>query len=405
MVSNTNAKCQLPVLTKVRVVGRHCLKGEMPHVLLAIDALLDDFSAGQKAHDIYKRTGSLRLMQYVAAREPIEETNPFYRRYQFNRTVEIAAGAGDLETVKWLVETYKPEYLTKAVAGAAANGPLQNNQSKVVEWLRENAVPRKDSLKKVMEAAAAAGNVQVVEWLFKDCHASAEDALWSAQTNQQWETAKWILENCGIVGPWIDWDLAAKYGALSFLQYLRSRSIGGPGFYTLQIRQFQVVGRKAPTEKEPNPPAYRMKLFAPNPVLAQSRFWYFLHQMKKMKKTTGEILDINEKNRRVVNNYGIWIRYNSRSGTHNMYKEYRDVTLCKAVEQMYSELAGRHRARPRSIQIMRTAIVAAKDTQKTNVQQFHDSNISFPLSHRLPRAAEKHHNSVFKASRPCTFRG
>uniref|UniRef100_M4BR58 Uncharacterized protein n=1 Tax=Hyaloperonospora arabidopsidis (strain Emoy2) TaxID=559515 RepID=M4BR58_HYAAE len=37
-----------------------------------------------------------------------------------------------------------------------------------------------------------------------------------------------------------------------------------------------------------------MKLFAPNPVLAQSRFWYFLHQMKKMKKTTGEILDINE---------------------------------------------------------------------------------------------------------------
>ena len=61
-----------------------------------------------------------------------------------------------------------------------------------------------------------------------------------------------------------------------------------------QIRQFQVVGRKARTEKEPNPPAYRMKLFAPNPVLAQSRFWYFLHQMKKMKKTTGEILDISE---------------------------------------------------------------------------------------------------------------
>jgi large subunit ribosomal protein L18Ae len=61
-----------------------------------------------------------------------------------------------------------------------------------------------------------------------------------------------------------------------------------------KIRQFQVVGRKAPTDKEPNPPAYRMKLFAPNEVLAKSRFWYFLHQMKKMKKTTGEILDINE---------------------------------------------------------------------------------------------------------------
>ncbi|ETI32920.1 hypothetical protein PPTG_05683 [Phytophthora nicotianae INRA-310] len=259
MVSN-NTMSQLPVLTKVRVLGRHCLHVEMPHVLLTINALLDAFSAGKKAHEVYERTGSLRLMQYVAAREPIEEMDPFYRRYQFNRTVEIAAANGDLETVKWLIESHNPDFLSKAVAAAAANGhlhilqwlfdthreigywgatemcgALENSQAKVVEWLRENAVPRKDSLKKVMEAAAAAGNVEVVEWLFKDCRASAEDALWSAQTNKQWEMAKWILDNCGIVGPWIDWDLPAKDGALSFMQYLRSRSIGGPGFYTLQV--------------------------------------------------------------------------------------------------------------------------------------------------------------------------
>lgn len=41
----------------------------------------------------------------------------------------------------------------------------------------------------------------------------------------------------------------------------------------------QVVGRKAPTEAEPSPEAYRMKLFAPNPVIAKSRFWYFMHQV------------------------------------------------------------------------------------------------------------------------------
>ncbi|KAE9103952.1 hypothetical protein PF007_g14221 [Phytophthora fragariae] len=261
MVSESHATCDLPLLEKVRVVGRHCLRGEMPHVLLAIDTMLDDFSAGKKAHEVYKCTGSLRLMQYVAAREPFEEMDPFYRRSQFNRTMEIAAAAGDLKAVKWLVESYKPQqYLTKTVAAAAANGHLHllqwlfenhyeigywgctemcgallNNHSEVVEWLRQHATPHKDSLKKVMEAAAAAGNVKVVEWLFNECHASAEDALWSAQTNKQWQTAKWILENCGIVGPWIDWDLPAKHGALSFLQYLRSRSIGGPGFYTLQV--------------------------------------------------------------------------------------------------------------------------------------------------------------------------
>lgn len=112
-----------------------------------------------------------------------------------------------------------------------------------------------------------------------------------------------------------------------------------------------------------------------------------------------------EKNKRIVNNYGIWIRYNSRSGTHNMYKEYRDVTLCGAVEQLYAELAGRHRARPRSIQIMRTAILAAKDTKKASTQQFHNANIKFPLTHRLPRPANKSQRTTFKASRPSTFRG
>jgi large subunit ribosomal protein L18Ae len=60
------------------------------------------------------------------------------------------------------------------------------------------------------------------------------------------------------------------------------------------MKLFQVVGRKAPTANDPNPPAYRMKLFANNEVLAKSRFWYFMHQMRKMKKTTGEILDVNE---------------------------------------------------------------------------------------------------------------
>ena len=38
-----------------------------------------------------------------------------------------------------------------------------------------------------------------------------------------------------------------------------------------RMRLYQVVGRKAPTETDVNPPAYRMKLFAPNDVMAKSR--------------------------------------------------------------------------------------------------------------------------------------
>jgi hypothetical protein len=46
---------------------------------------------------------------------------------------------------------------------------------------------------------------------------------------------------------------------------------------------------------------------------------------------------------------------------------------------MYSEMAGRHRCRPRSIQIIRTGIVAAKDTKRAPVKQFQVSASPFVL--------------------------
>ena len=60
------------------------------------------------------------------------------------------------------------------------------------------------------------------------------------------------------------------------------------------MKEYHVVGRKAPTEAEPSPPIYRMRLFAPNEVVAKSRYWYFMHQIQKMKKSTGDILAVSE---------------------------------------------------------------------------------------------------------------
>lgn len=173
-----------------------------------------------------------------------------------------------------------------------------------------------------------------------------------------------------------------------------------------RLRQYQVVGRHVPTEAHPNPTVFRMKIFAPNEVVAKSRFWYFLHQMHKMKKTTGEILDVNElveRNARIVKNYAIWLKYDSRSGTHNMYREYRDLTLTGAVDQLYSEMAGRHRARFRSIQIIRTGVVTAKDAKRTHTMQYHNSKIKFPLPHRIQRPPTKSLRGVYKAVRPNTY--
>lgn len=66
-------------------------------------------------------------------------------------------------------------------------------------------------------------------------------------------------------------------------------------------------------------------------------------------------LQIAEKRPLQVKNFGIWIRYDSRSGTHNMYKEYRETSRTAAVEALYSDMAARHRARFRSIHVQHPA--------------------------------------------------
>ncbi len=46
-------------------------------------------------------------------------------------------------------------------------------------------------------------------------------------------------------------------------------------------------------------------------------------------------VQIFEKKPTTVKNFGVWVRYQSRTGYHNMYKEYRDTTLNGAIEQLY----------------------------------------------------------------------
>ncbi|KAK2119620.1 60S ribosomal protein L18A [Saguinus oedipus] len=56
------------------------------------------------------------------------------------------------------------------------------------------------------------------------------------------------------------------------------------------LREYKVVVRCLPTPKCHAPPLYRMRIFEPNHIVAKSGFWYFVSQLKKMKKSTGEIV-------------------------------------------------------------------------------------------------------------------
>jgi hypothetical protein len=61
-----------------------------------------------------------------------------------------------------------------------------------------------------------------------------------------------------------------------------------------RLREYQVIGRHLPSEANPAPKLYRMRIFAPNTVVAKSRFWYFLMKLRKVKKANGEIVSLNE---------------------------------------------------------------------------------------------------------------
>ncbi|BFZ10411.1 hypothetical protein BsWGS_13450 [Bradybaena similaris] len=169
-----------------------------------------------------------------------------------------------------------------------------------------------------------------------------------------------------------------------------------------ELQEYKVIGRGLPTEKNRSPALYQMRIFAPDKAVAKSRFWYFLSQLRKLKKATGEIVScsrVYDTKPLKIKNFGIWLRYNSRSGTHNMYREYRDLTAGKAVTQCYRDMGARHRARAHSIHIIRVEEIAASKCRRPNTLQFHDAKIKFPLTHRVHR---KLHAPRFAASRPHT---
>ena len=192
-----------------------------------------------------------------------------------------------------------------------------------------------------------------------------------------------------------------------------------------RLQEFQVIGRSLPTDTNPTPKLYRMRIFAPNTVVAKSRFWYFLSKLRKLKKSTGEVVSLNvihEKRPLKVKNFGIWIRYDSRSGTHNMYKEYREMSRTDAVQALYQDMAARHRARFRSIHVRRffpaspsegltssmlTSILQIlkvvelqnpTDVRRPYIKQLISRNLKFPLPHRNGLSKK-----LFAPKRPSTF--
>ena len=77
------------------------------------------------------------------------------------------------------------------------------------------------------------------------------------------------------------------------------------------------------------------------------------------------------------------------------------MSRCEAVQTMYQDMAARHRARFRSVHILKVVEVEKiDDLRRPYMKQLVTKGLKFPLPHRVPPKSGK---NVFAATRPNTF--
>jgi large subunit ribosomal protein L18Ae len=98
-----------------------------------------------------------------------------------------------------------------------------------------------------------------------------------------------------------------------------------------------------------------------------------------------------------------------------MYKEFKELSRADAVHACYQDMAARHRARARSIQVCHPSnamclsdegrqilrvveLAKTADIRRANIKQLVQPRLRFPLPHRLEKSRGR-----FAAKRPSTF--
>uniref|UniRef100_A0AAV1TI90 Ankyrin repeat-containing domain n=1 Tax=Peronospora matthiolae TaxID=2874970 RepID=A0AAV1TI90_9STRA len=209
-----------PVLTIACFVCRECLhESGGDGVLRLIDSFLDTMSGTLTLSKGYTCSGgSLRLLQYLAVHES-KTMDMFLRRWEVNVVTGQMAARGDLQSLKWITESYLPgEFLTEVVAQASANGhvdilqwmwenhhevgywggielcgAIRNRHFRMVEWLQTHVAFRLECAQHVIKQAAASGNLKVVKWLYESFGVALDDAAKIAALNCEWKVIRWIL--------------------------------------------------------------------------------------------------------------------------------------------------------------------------------------------------------------------
>ena len=178
----------------------------------------------------------------------------------------------------------------------------------------------------------------------------------------------------------------------------------------LRGRQFLIYGRALPSKNTPEPKVCVAKVFAKNEAFARSKFWKLNLKDHKLKRTHGEILkiqEIHEKPTEVARNFGIFLKYRSRTGIHNLFKEFRDVSLKGAVNQMYNEMGGNYHVDAEKVTVINTVELKTEELRVRNprcLQWTDSSKVAYPLWRKTIRKTNAKYNTVFASKRPAVIK-
>ena len=170
------------------------------------------------------------------------------------------------------------------------------------------------------------------------------------------------------------------------------------------LREFEITGRGLPTATARDPEITQMRIFAPNYVVAKSRFFYHMKLMKGVKSTSGEILSLKEIRGSTpgkIKNFEVFLKiYNRRVGFINMRKEFRATSRSKAVSQAYVDVASRNRGKFFDISVIGVKAVNGSQVRSENMRQFVADGVKFPLMHKVPSIPK---SVKFSNTRPRTY--
>ncbi|EAT37690.1 AAEL010335-PA, partial [Aedes aegypti] len=150
------------------------------------------------------------------------------------------------------------------------------------------------------------------------------------------------------------------------------------------LKEYQVIARKLLVRNR-NASQFKIKTFAPAPIVAKWRFWYFLRQLRKFKQTTSEIVSVKrilEKTPLRLMSIG-W----SDCVTHNVLLLSATATRLRVTVS-------------HSIKIVKVESVKTSKTRRVHIKQFYDSKIRFLL---VQRYHHKRYRKLFSFCQPDTY--